>query len=340
MCTVNGVLLRPCYSLQQLSNVSTLLSTRKSVTLLFLPGRHIISQTFTACDVGRLNIHPWINEQVTVECQLPTQLLFYNVGELVVFSFNFTSCTLQYLLTGHSTQVDESILHFNNCIFTANPLNYTLMITNTVRLKSNISMNNCTFSSNNGAVTMIFSFSGSSLLITDSDFFHNQRKGVGSTLIDYSYVKMSIMISIYRSQFINNTAISSGAIQCRLLEIHNCFFKSNFGEIGGAISTRKLVAENCIFQDNFANLEGGAILADIVNISNCHFENNSAGRSGGALSIGIQYGTVRDMVSISNSSFNSNAAGLHGGAIYCTMIESLLYFKSKILPQKMEGSCI
>lgn len=197
-CTDNGTLLRPCYSLQQLSNGNTLLSGRNSVTLLLLPGKHAISQTFTAYNVGKLNIHPWNNQQVTIVCRLPKQLIFYNVREMVIFSFNFTSCTLQYIQTYYSTQVDQIIVLFDNCVFTANPLNYTLMITNTVRLRLNVSINNCTFSLN-GAVLIKSSFSCSSLRITDSEFFHNQRKGFGSTLFAHGDMIVSISIIISKS---------------------------------------------------------------------------------------------------------------------------------------------
>lgn len=328
-CTVNGTLLRPCYSLQELGKNITLLHDRVSITLLFLPGKHVISQTFTAYNVRELNIHPWnSNKQVNVECQLPKRFIFYNVGEMLVFSFNFTACTIQHLWTNNFYS-NQSIIRFDYCDFNVNPLNYSLIITNTVKLKLNVSITSCTFSSNNGAVLIDSSFVGTSLIITNSEFIHNRKKSIGSTVFA-SGSKMDI--SIYQSQFFNNTAtgtaITGGAIDCSSLKIVKCLFKSNSGKAGGSISTRRLVADNCIFQDNFANILGGAIKADFAKIFNCHFENNSAGQLGGALHIGIQYGIIREDLYIANSSFNLNRAGIHGGAIYCMMVDALYFSTS------------
>ena len=62
-CSVNDnfTTLTPCYSLQQLCEDRTLISNKTHLTLLLLPGTHVIPQghTLTASDVQELGAFPW-----------------------------------------------------------------------------------------------------------------------------------------------------------------------------------------------------------------------------------------------------------------------------------------
>lgn len=111
-CTVNGnESLRPCRSLQQLSNARISLSNKRSIKLLLLPGIHVISQSSSlkVSNVRKFEIHPW-NEQH--EVTVKGQLTFNDIGELKIHSIDFTSCQLEFnfKLTNSKNSLTVSLL--------------------------------------------------------------------------------------------------------------------------------------------------------------------------------------------------------------------------------------
>ena len=71
--------LTPCYSLQQLCQDKTLLSNKTQLTLLLLPGTHVIpqGQTLSASGVGKFEISPWNGHlDVIIQCQRKVNLTY------------------------------------------------------------------------------------------------------------------------------------------------------------------------------------------------------------------------------------------------------------------------
>ena len=65
-CTVNeSTTLSPCYSLQRLIEEEIMLSTGSSITLLLLPGSHVIPENHTlmASNMSDLEIYPWTDQK-------------------------------------------------------------------------------------------------------------------------------------------------------------------------------------------------------------------------------------------------------------------------------------
>ena len=336
-CTNGSTALRPCVSFDDLSSNKTFLSNKPYVKLLLLSKNYFISQNLTAENIWKLEIFPsgqW--EEVSVKCEPAVQLHFHIRG-LRMRSLSFTSCTLRYLQQGHSILSVLTVLTVDSCLFTKNTLNYAINVISGYSL--NISINNCTFSSNQGALSVSgprWSFGlirrFTNLLVTDSVFSDNWRNrfnresGFGGTSI---YAR-DVNISIYRSQFLNNSAEESGGAIATAhgqgsLEIYDCLFSNNSARTGdgGAIKLFRpdsLVLDSCIFKYNFAARSGGAISSEVMDCYGCLFENNSARLLGGAIytSTASNGGDYRGhKISIANSSFNFKEAGLDGGAVYC-----------------------
>lgn len=166
-CTSGRMALMPCYSLDDLSNIETLLSHRAVIKLFLLSVKYSLLQNLTARNVSQLEILPWNQqEEVVIDCQLAADFYFLNVDKLKLFSLNFTSCTLRGFL--HSSKTNSSV----NLTITRNLLNYAIIIVS--GLKLNLSVNNCTFCSNKGALSIDSqSKVDANLLITDSIFSNN-----------------------------------------------------------------------------------------------------------------------------------------------------------------------
>ena len=333
-CTTSGsTALRPCVSFDDLSSNKTFLSNKASVKLLLLSKNYFVSQNLTAKNIRKLEIFPsgqW--EEVSVECEPAVQLYFHTAVGLRMRSLSFTSCTLRYL-QGHS---NLSTLTVDSCLFSKNTLNYAINVINHYSL--NISINNCTFSSNRGALSVDgsrWSFGlplsfpiNTNLLVTDSVFSDNWRNGFNwdSGFGGTSIYARDVSISIYRSQFLNNSAESGGAIGTAhgrgSLEIYDCLFSNNSARTGNGRAIKlftpdSLVLNNCNFKYNFAAKSGGAIYSEVMDCYSCLFENNSAKLLGGAIYTSTANNDRDHKISIANFTFHFNEAGLDGGAVYC-----------------------
>jgi hypothetical protein len=115
-CTINGTMLSPCYTPQQLANIEVLASSNQSsVEFLLLPGtyydftRHLSDFANGLGGEPVMDISPWNDEIVVIVCEGPTR--FHNVIQLQVQSIHFIACELQF---GH-----DSLLTASNCTFSS-----------------------------------------------------------------------------------------------------------------------------------------------------------------------------------------------------------------------------
>ena len=103
-CHVNGITLRPCYTLQKLNAVLSF--SNGSVEVLLLPGTHLIAgkETFNVSNFSEVVIRPWKEElEIVIKCnssrnsyEYPTSIWFQSIIELKILSLHFSSCKLQY----------------------------------------------------------------------------------------------------------------------------------------------------------------------------------------------------------------------------------------------------
>lgn len=141
--------------------------------------------------------------------------------------------------------------------------------------------------------------------ITDSVFDSNVA-GNGGAINNGTWG--SLVEGIYKTKFINNTAIAAGGNHqggaitnaSYIGTIDGAVFESNrAGKIGGAIA-------------NVTPQDGGVGIAEIKNIANSTFTGNIAGENGGAI-----YNVERGKVTLSGkNTFTGNMAGGVGNDIY------------------------
>ncbi len=336
-CNTSGnITLRPCYSLQQLSNRSGLLFNKSSITLLLLSGTHELPKNhiLKLFRVKEVVISPWNHEQeVLINCHSTKKIVFQNITELNIFSLNFTSCPISL------TELSQVIIA--NSIFAKSKRYYAIAITNrdtyinlnvsvvahffqimghysllvldppALTIANNFFINDTRFlrnwkNSNHGTLDVYYT----NLTLHESSFIDNRAYG-GAVEIHYS----SVLIS--STCFLNNNANNGGAIS--LLSTHlkmfECQFINNSAKrSGGAIiylnpdSNQRfnLSVTGTNFLRNIA-ASGGAIFSAFADLHNCQFDGNYAANLGGAI----------DYAVISNSEFSFNRAGFDGGAIYC-----------------------
>ena len=166
-------------------------------------------------------------------------------------------------------------------------------------------------------------------IIIDNTTFANNIANEGGALY-FDAVDGGSLTIRNNSQFINNTAITAGAISVTnaTVNIDNSYFSGNKAEDGGAMQIREagdIVISNSTFDNNSATdvdplisggFRGGAIHiveAGKVEITNSTFYNNSAS-IGGALA--IAYANSDSDTIVQNSTFYNNNAATDGGAIY------------------------
>lgn len=306
-CTVNGMALHPCYTLQQLIEGKVLSSSKESsVELLLLTGTHLIpkGQILNVTNFSQVAVHPWNEEQkVAIKCELTTSfdletyLVFQDITELNISLLTFTSCVMQWYSKNSKS---ESSVKIEKCVFQSSKKDGAITIIAKARSNLNVFLTNCTFLSNHvGAVGFMNEIDDTFAFLQIKDtLFHGNGKIQGSDEDDEggdgALQMKNAMLEVINCQFINNTSGSDG------------------GAIGAESSS--LVIDNTKFYNNYA-FSGSSIsvTSSSLNISNCHFMENMAKEYGG---ISIQGSYLCAPSNISNSIFERNRAGGEGGFLY------------------------
>ena len=363
-CVLNATVLQPCYSLDQLSNESHLLTNRTAVTLLLVQGHHVVQSDYIAtAKVTEIKLRPRNDEEVIVECKPRAKFMFENVWHLVLRHVRFISCTFQmvrkcyrsdYTPYGLIFMLHVAKVEVENCVFIGNKHDHVINVT-TLHCNDyivNVSLNNCAFITNHGAVAishLLFENPQISGILSaySCEFINNDN------CLDLN----SIEVNIQKCNFTNNSAIQSNtegslSISLSSVLINDSHFRdSNISSGSGKIivslsSTLKiyrshfenntaicimcvhhsLELNDVIFQNNFAAL-GSTIHSDSVgiNITNCYFHNNFCNSSGAALLISNSFSSDQ---TITNTTFSNNQAVDNGGAIHCTQGRDLTIHNS------------
>lgn len=188
-CTVNGITLGPCHQLSQLNRTS--LSNANSVTILFLPGTHIVPEhtTFTCYNVGEFEIIPFnTSQEVRVHCQMQAMFLFEDVRKVRITSLKFISCTLKMLeifqpIDGNYdiivTATSNYTVEISDCAFTDNSHDYSIILENL----GYVLIEHCSFTVGNGAISCVQkSTPKTRLIISDTTLQGNWKRVNGGAL--------------------------------------------------------------------------------------------------------------------------------------------------------------
>ena len=312
-CTVSdNTTLRPCFTLQQLSSQDNWLLNTTQLTLILLPGTHVIDHNTM---FSNLKKQSWNKEQAMIKCE---RLAFVSIANISMTSLEFYHCHIRC----HSIQD----IVISSCVFTKSKQTYATAFANS----NNITINNCTFSSNNGGIYC-------RRCLSISLFVSNWREEYGAAVC----IRERVNMIIRRSQFFNNTAESGGAIQSGIQSSNNlkiyiveCQFHNNSARYsGGAIDCYfcvRMQINETIFENNYSHRFGGAISynnTDDVSIHGSQLKKNAA-HNGGSFHAELR-GISRAWKCIINSSvFGGNFASTYGGAILYELV----------VPENVHGS--
>ena len=126
--------LRPCYSLQQLSNGNGLLVNKTSITLRLLPGTHVLSKdcTLLLSNIGEVEISPWNQQQKElIKCYTGANITFQLINKLNIFSLNFTYCALFLNQAVEESSNFKAQAFISQCVFAESEGNYAITIAKT-----------------------------------------------------------------------------------------------------------------------------------------------------------------------------------------------------------------
>ena len=296
-CTVSdNTTLRPCFTLQQLSSHTNWLLNVTQLTLILLPGTHVINKT-PVFNVSELEIYSWDEQQAILRCEQEAGLVFKDIDQLNISSMHFDSCHIGY------TRVITT--HIDNCTFAGSKQAYALSFEHLPLSRTNIAISNSVFSSNNGGLyckTHADTFLH--LDVTNTIFVSNWREDDGGALYVVKYAR----IQIQRCMFINNSADSGGAIHSEGIHlISDTLFRANTAVVG----------------------KGGAIFSADMHMINCQFENNLAEISGGAIYVQSTNSPHPISLQINNTVFQENHCSAHGGAIWALDVQIFLLYNNE-----------
>lgn len=122
-CTVNGTVLGPCYTLEQLINDDVL--NEMSLELLLLPGTHLIpgNQTLILSNLSELAMSPFSeDQQPLIKCQSGAKIALKNILKLKIYSLNSVFCSLY-----ENSELETSV-NITKCVFESSVTDYAINI--------------------------------------------------------------------------------------------------------------------------------------------------------------------------------------------------------------------
>ena len=351
-CTATEEMLKSCYPLQRLGEV--LSSTNEtSVTVLLLPGKHVIpeNKTLRIYDFNKFSIIPWEKyQEVLIQCRANATINFHNIIELNMSFLHFIFCSFEIVYErvgmNKSAYIKGNIFEQSSGSYAVQVLDYT-----DSEVLINVTFTKCTFLLNTGAIYVkyiiqTFSFSeeilsrGKVVVISDTLFQRNYNNLQGvvhleNTLLQsfrnqFSNNKGSSMKAYFSNLYIsttlfeNNTALNSGSsldsLSCSLY-LAFCHFINNSDVNTGTVTVRfglppiaSASIAHCTFIGNRALSNGGAMFIEGVMTSIFQcYFHDNSATSGGAIYVSLR----NQNVYISNSTFLFNQACKDGGALYC-----------------------
>jgi predicted outer membrane repeat protein len=343
-CTASNTTLTPCCLLHELQE--TLPTSEDAVTLLLLPGVHVLSAHY-ALDFAyksRFSVTQWNSSRVKIHC-LHSGLLFRDVEELLISSIVFISCDLRFTHDPTSLEPSTQRVSITNSEFVGKGSLFfasihTVIIENSTFLGSNVvvrymgrenektdmTINNCSF------LNTVRNETNTEVYGPEDPFQPNDSTtgNIGSVL----YVS-GVRLKISHCSFVNNTLTSRGACQVSdsSVSITMTIFERNFAVGNGSalhLTMSSVTLNRVTFASNSAQGYGGAIYvfgvtlrSDLV-IKNSIFRFNHATKYGGAI---YSRSLDRSQITIDTSSFVFNSANC-GGSLY--LIKSYVILEQKI----------
>ena len=323
----------PCLTLTQFAaNSSNCNGTETSISLVFLPGNHILDRELTVCGADKFSMGSQNNASgVLIECT--NQSAKFAVNETAFASIK----GLHFIGCGGNTVTTVKVLVVEDTIFQGleGDGRGTALVLNEVRYSKMIE---CSFIANAPGVNLerhyirelhdirrleddLVSVGGaifaafSNVSLTNSNFAGN-KADMGGVLFAYQSV-----VTVTQCTYSHNRAQFGGVLSTvkSLVNIDNSTFSQNAAATqnvsgwddssGGVIFS---IDGSFNFTNNFEELLGGAmkIYDSTFSIVNSTFSKNTATWSGGVMK------TLGGSFSITGSLFTDNIAALSGGVMF------------------------
>ena len=323
----------PCLTLSQFAAYSISSNgTETSISLVFLPGNHILDRELTVCGADKFSMGSRNNKPVMIECT--NQFAKFAVNESAFASIK----GLHFIGCGGNTVTSVKLLIVENTIFQGlkedgrgtalvlNEVRYSKMIENSfiantpginserhyIRELHDIRRLEDDLVSVGGAIFARFS----NVSLTNSNFADN-KADMGGVLFAYQSVITTtqctyshnrahfggVLFTVESLVIIDNSTFSQNAAATQNVSLSRWYYSS-----GGVIFS---VEGSFNFTNNFEDLLGGAVKTydATFSIVNSTFSNNSATWSGGVIK------TLGGSFIITGCIFTDNTAALSGGVI-------------------------
>ena len=291
----------------------------KNVTMMFLPGTHTISRTWTIMNMCNLSLQGptgiQSNISARIECTSQTFLRFSEILMIKVESLSISHCYYAVLTRNLHT------LWITNSNFSENAQAIAASRVQQVIVDNSILVRNSYSKYGGGALSLT---AIEKVQIQNSIFANNRGSGLGGAIYMYGIH----IIYIANCSFVNNLAYKG-----------NCEIPSDcstgggisiFGYTGGAYVYPGVYPEVVfdgliLFENNSAQGKGGGLYAQHVTsvsfLGKTHFYNNSAYWWGGALVV-----RTGCNLTIFTSIFRNNRCTNVGGA---TLVSYMAFFRCR-----------
>ena len=355
-CFFEGKPLQPCSTLETVTAEGTFYFNDfgENLTILFLPGRHIIrNNTDLILNTHQVILTPFKENgtAILIECNSILTISFLFVDMIIIRSFEFHSCGRQdkaepkaviHVLSGSNLMniLDSSFINSIGSAVTIHSETVKLTIERS-KFKFIKNATAC------GAICVISRFMDSpfdsKVRISDSFFESNLVEALFIDGIETEKYKKST-VSVINSVFLNNTSVQGVIDIVNIYVASTSLIHSTFDSNravtydGGAIhihviSNHSIIVADCIFQNNRAAGDGGAIRMFIggqshVDIINSIFLANACGHAGGGISFDLPNRESIQCLRLRNVTFEGNSAQSGGGISVITEYSRIMVLEN------------
>ena len=319
------------YTLMQYVNHTSSYQSSNNVTLMFMPGNHMLSTQFSIATKSCFSMSVYTNasSSCSIMCTGSSKFVLSSIDTVTINGITFIGCR-----GNRATSVDTFILEDSN--FVTDPESYytyrrAWYIVGSITLI----INSCTFTTMTGGGVLYISSVANTIISLST--FNNNTAARGGVQGGVAYINVTNLI-INGSTFFNNTASGGSAkggalyINAANSVINGSIFKNNTvyggGAAGGALYVKATnsAINGSIFKNNTARgggAAGGALYVTATNsaINGSIFKNNTA-RGGGAAGGGLYVNTITSV--INGTIFENNTASFEGDALCVKATNSII----------------
>ena len=312
-----------------------------NISLVFLPGEHVLSRIFTLRDADNLVLRG----ETSVSCLFNISFDIAYVTNVFISGLKFAGCDGNKVSRVHYFILEHAFIEGKSSKSASHPAFEISDVQEFIMFNTSLVSNEVDTTGIGCSALKLLSSNISMEYSRVANNFAASKSGIAAALcILDSTIKITDCI------FSDNVGISGGAIYARqsMLEALGSSFTGNSAFSHGAVSYLSMATfflDSCTISNNRAAKGGGALYLEVestVEAENVTFQHNTAlstvdGGTGGVLRLASASTAAKFLtcIFIDNQANNSGVISSTGGTIYLT--DSIFYYNKALSPDEKSG---